>query len=408
MSQMLALLIIVFILYVGDAVSVRTKAWIPSVFVCAVLFLIGYWTFFPKDIISVAGITTPVAVMMMYLLITNMGTLLSMKELGRQWKTIVISLAGIAGIIAAVFAVCMMMFDMNTAIVTIPPLVGGIVSSLIMSKGAADAGLVDLSVFAILIYVMQGFAGYPLTAIMLQREGKRVLAKYRAGEWEDASPADAATDKHETSTVAAEDKMPRLFSGIPSHYNTSYFKFLRLAVVSLLAYLASTAVAPIVSVSPFVLCLLFGVIASSLGFLERHPLQKANGFGFAVMVLMLFIFDTLNKATPEMLMRLLFPMIILIGTAVVGMFIVSWIVGKILGVTMEMAFAISLTALYGFPADYIITNEAITSLTRDEKERQVLTNHMLGPMLVGGFISVTMVSVVLAGIMVGYITPISG
>ncbi|VFS53236.1 Uncharacterised protein [Budvicia aquatica] len=59
MSQMLALLLIVAILYIGDAISVRTKAWIPSVFVCAVLFLIGYWTFFPKDIVSVAGIGTP-------------------------------------------------------------------------------------------------------------------------------------------------------------------------------------------------------------------------------------------------------------------------------------------------------------------------------------------------------------
>jgi hypothetical protein len=33
---------------------------------------------------------------------------------------------------------------------------------------------------------------------------------------------------------------------------------------------------------------------------------------------------------------------------------------------------------------------------------------MLAPMLVGGFISVTMVSVVLAGVMVGYIIPIAG
>ncbi|SUC46571.1 Uncharacterised protein [Providencia stuartii] len=73
-----------------------------------------------------------------------------------------------------------------------------------------------------------------------------------------------------------------------------------------------------------------------------------------------------------------------------------------------MAFAVSLTALYGFPADYIITNEAINALTKDEKERQILTGHMLGPMLVGGFISVTMVSVVLAGIMVGFITPLAG
>ena len=150
MSQMVALSIIILILYIGDVVSTRTKAWIPSVFVCAVLFLIGYWTFFPADIISRAGIGTPVAIMLMYLLITNMGTLLSLKELAQQWKTVVISLAGIAGIAAAVFAVSLALFDRNTALVTIPPLVGGIVSSLIMSQGASSAGLVDLSVFAIL------------------------------------------------------------------------------------------------------------------------------------------------------------------------------------------------------------------------------------------------------------------
>lgn len=406
MSQMLALLLVMIILYLGDVVSVRTKAWIPSVFVCAVLFLVGYWTFFPKDIVSLAGITPVVAVMLMYLLITNMGTLLSVPELMRQWKTIIISLAGIGGIIVTVFGVCMLMFDLNTAIVTIPPLVGGIVSAIIMSKGAASAGLVDLSVFAILIYVMQGFAGYPLTAIMLQREGKRVLQKYRNGEWHE-STAIEPQDKTVT-TVTAEEKMPRLFSAIPSHYNTSYFKFLRLAFVGYLAYLVSGWVEPIVSISPFVLCLLFGVVAATFGFLERQPLQKANGFGFAVMGLMLFIFDTLNRATPEMLLRLVFPMLVLIATAVVGMFIVSWIAGKLLGVSMEMAFAIALTSMYGFPADYIITNEAITALTKDEKERDILTQHMMAPMLVGGFISVTMVSVVLAGIMVGYITPFTG
>ena len=403
MSQMFALLLVVVILYLGDLVSVRTKAWVPSVFVCAVLFLVGYWTFFPQDIVSLAGITPAVAVMLMYLLITNMGTLLSVHELMRQWKTIVISLAGIGGIMVTVFIVCMLMFDRNTAIVTIPPLVGGIVSAIIMSKGAAAAGLIDLSVFAILIYVMQGFAGYPLTAIMLQREGKRVLKKYRQGEWQETVAA-AVTDKTEAAP-ATDAVMPRLFRRFPAHYNTSYFKFMRLALVGWLAYLVSGWLAPVVAVSPFVLCLLFGVVASSLGFLEKQPLQKANGFGFAVMGLMLFIFDTLNKATPEMLLRLLVPMLILIATAVVGMFIVSWLVGKLLGVSTEMAFAIALTSMYGFPADYIITNEAITALTKDEKEREVLMQHMLAPMLVGGFISVTMVSVVLAGIMVSYIIP---
>jgi hypothetical protein len=407
MNQMVALVIIIAILYIGDIVSTRSKAWIPSVFVCAVLFLVGYWTFFPADIISQAGITPAIAVMLMYLLITNMGTLLSLRELGKQWKTVAIALAGIAGIAIAVFAVCMVLFDINTALVTIPPLVGGIVSSLIMSKGAAEAGLVDLSVFAILIYVMQGFAGYPLTAIMLQREGRHVLEKYRRGEWKEYSPQ-TEPNKAQTTTVAGEEEMPRFFNTFPAQYNTSYFKFLRLAFVGFLAWWVSDLCAPLVSISPFVLCLLFGVIFTSFGFLERQTLQKANGFGFAVMGLMLFIFDTLNKATPEMLLRLIYPMLVLITTAVIGMFIVSWLVGKLLGVNVPMAFAISLTALYGFPADYIITNEAINSLTQDAKEREVLTHHMLGPMLVGGFISVTMVSVVLAGILVSYITPITG
>ena len=36
----------------------------------------------------------------------------------------------------------------------------------------------------------------------------------------------------------------------------------------------------------------------------------------------------------------------------------------------------------------------------------MLTQHMLGPMLVGGFISVTIVSVILAGILVGYLAPV--
>lgn len=165
MSQMLALVIVILILFAGDIVAVRTKAWVPSVFISAILFLAGYWTFFPKDIVSIAGIPPVVATMMMYLLITNMGTLLSIRELMNQWKTIVISLSGILGIVALLFGIGVLIFDLQTVLVAIPPLVGGMVSSIIMSEGAADAGLTSLSVFAIVIYVMQGFAGYPLTSI---------------------------------------------------------------------------------------------------------------------------------------------------------------------------------------------------------------------------------------------------
>lgn len=37
---------------IGEIVSTATKAWIPSVFVTAVVMLIGYWTVFPETLVS--------------------------------------------------------------------------------------------------------------------------------------------------------------------------------------------------------------------------------------------------------------------------------------------------------------------------------------------------------------------
>ncbi|MFB3170875.1 hypothetical protein P5G62_027685 [Neobacillus sp. 179-C4.2 HS] len=400
MSQMLALVILMLILFIGDLVAVRTKAWVPSIFICAVLFLGGYWTFFPQDIVALAGVPPVVATMMMYLLITNMGTLLSLQELKNQWKTIIIALSGILGIIAILFGIGTFLFGYQTVVVAIPPLVGGVVSALIMSEGAKEAGLASLSVFAIVIYVMQGFAGYPITSIVLKREGKRLLQQYRSGQLAEKAQGKAAAEVAATAVAKPELK---LFKNMPEKYNTDFFKFLRLSLVAYLAYLTSTLLAPVVTISPFVLCLLFGVIATSAGFLERQVLQKANGFGFAIMALMLFIFDGLKQATPSMMLEIIYPLVGTIVLGVIGMYIFSFIAGKILKVSKDMAFAVSLTALYGFPADYIITNEVIKSLTEDEREREMLTSHMLPPMLVGGFITVTMVSVVLAGIFVGFL-----
>jgi MFS family permease len=397
---MLALVILMLILFIGDLVAVRTKAWVASIFICAVLFLGGYWTFFPQDIVALAGVPPVVATMMMYLLITNMGTLLSIQELKNQWKTIIIALSGILGIIAILFGIGTFLFGYQTVVVAIPPLVGGVVSALIMSEGAKEAGLASLSVFAIVIYVMQGFAGYPITSIVLKKEGKRLLQQYRSGQLAEKAQGKAAAEVAATAVAKPELK---LFKKMPEKYNTDFFKFLRLSFVAYLAYLTSTLLAPVVTISPFVLCLLFGVIATSAGFLEKQVLQKANGFGFAIMALMLFIFDGLKQATPSMMLEIIYPLVGTIVLGVIGMYIFSFIAGKILKVSKDMAFAVSLTALYGFPADYIITNEVIKSLTEDEKEREMLTSNMLPPMLVGGFITVTMVSVILAGIFVGFL-----
>ena len=97
------------------------------------------------------------------------------------------------------------------------------------------------------------------------------------------------------------------------------------------------------------MCLIFGIFARYLGFLEKAPLVKANGYGYAILVLMAFVFDGLKQSTPEMLVKLMVPMLVIIGVGVIGIYMFSFIAGKILKVSTNLAFATSLTALYGFP-----------------------------------------------------------
>ena len=59
MSSIVAFLVLAVVYYIGEFVGTKTKAWIPSVFVIASLFLFGYWTFFPKDIVALAGMGAP-------------------------------------------------------------------------------------------------------------------------------------------------------------------------------------------------------------------------------------------------------------------------------------------------------------------------------------------------------------
>lgn len=398
MPQMLAIVLIMAILYFGDYISLKTKAFIPSVFVCAVLFLLGYWTFFPTDLVARAGIPTVTAVLLIFLLIVNMGTLLSWKEMVIQWKTVVVALVSLGGVIVICYSIGSLFFDKNLITAAIPPLIGGVVSSIIMHDAALALGLEDVAVFALLIYVMQGFAGYSLTSVALKKEGRRVLALHRKGEWKGSTEG---LDELDALAKESAFERPRMFSRMDAKYDTDYFKLFRIAVVGLLAYTTSLLFKKHLGivVDQFVLCLLFGVIAVGVGFLERQPLQKSNSMGFAMMGIMVFVFNGLSKASPDMLMRLLLPLVVLIGLAVIGMFIASFVIALILRINPFMAFSVALTALYGFPADYIITKEVVDNLTDDETERKVLLDHMLPPMLIGGFVSVTIVSVILAGYM---------
>lgn len=171
---LLAFVICGGVIIIGEVVSTLTKAWVPSVFVSAVLLLLGYWTILPHDLVKDSFLIPFGATLCIYLLITHLGTIISLKQLMQQWRTVTVCLA--AYFIAPFF------MDRALVITGLPPLTGGIVAATMMQTAAMKQGLTVAAVFAISMYCVQGFTGYPLTSYCLKKEGLRLLALYRSDE----------------------------------------------------------------------------------------------------------------------------------------------------------------------------------------------------------------------------------
>lgn len=382
----------------GEFLSVKTKAIVPSILTFLILLLTGVWTgLLPTDIISLAGFSDQLTDVIIVVIVVNMGSSLSVRELKSEWKTVVIGIGAIVGIAAVLLPIGSMIFDWETAVIAAPPIAGGFVAAFEMSKAALAKGAPYLSTIALLLLALQEFPAYLILPSLLKKEASRRLDSFRKGE----VGLQAATE---------DDDSKRIFPQLPEQYrDTSVYLFL-LGLVGFIAILASTATGKIFSligvdfsISPTIFALILGVVAGEIGLLERKTLQKANSFGFFVVASLVGVMGGLVDSSPQEILGVIGPIAVLIVIGVIGMGIGGIIVGKLLGNTWEMSFAIALNCLIGFPLNFLLTNEAIKALAKTEDERDFLTNSMVPTMLVGGFTTVTLGSVIFAGIMVNFI-----
>lgn len=389
----LAFVICAVVYIIGEYVAKITKAWIPSVFVTAVVLLIGYWTVIPKEVVSDSMLIPFGSTIGIYLLITHMGTVISLKQLIQQWRTIVVCLSGLAGMMVLGYFVAPLIIDKTLVIAGLPPLTGGIVAATMMQDAAKAAGLEVAAVFAIAMYCVQGFAGYPITAVCLQKEGRRLLKDFRSGK-----VVLTEQDRREMAsvgmTVIADDSDRKtLIPRIPDKWNSPILMLGKLGLVGWVA----TQLGNITGISGAIWALVLGVFFTTIGFLETNLLNRANSYQIIMFALMMYVFDGLKDCTPAMLKSIIVPMVVLIVIGVLGMAIFSFVIAKILKMSFPLAFANGLTALYGFPCDAIITESTCNALGETEEERQYLMSKMFPSMIVGGFITVTITSVFIAG-----------
>jgi MFS family permease len=390
MDSLLALVIVLVAFAIGDFVSYKTKSIVSMMFVASVIFLVGFWMGIPATLFADAQLTG-FGALMIGLLITHMGTLLSIEDLKKQWKTVLIALAAVVGIGIFLFVVGTPIIGKEYAVASAPPIAGGVVAAIIMGEGATAKGLDAIAVFVTLLVVVQGFFGYPVASFMLNREAKKLLKIFHENK------GNTSETKAEAAVQPKKEKK-KLIPPLSKDLQTTYILLAKLAIMAFVSFKLAALTNDVVH--KYVMCLFVGVAAREIGFLEEAVMTKANAFGLAMVALMAVIFGNLAKATPEMLASILFPLIASLVLGVIGISIFSAIAGKLLGYSMEMSIAIGASALFGFPGTFIISNEVANANGKTEEERGAILHEIMPKMLVAGFVTVTIASVVLAGVMV--------
>ena len=386
MNAILAAAVIFVVFAAGDMVSAKTKAIVSMLLVASVVFLAGFWAgifpttmFVDSTLLSMAGL-------LVTMLLVHLGTTIKLRDFGAQWRTVIISALACIAISVAVYFLGQLIIDRTYALVGAPILSGGVVATLQMQEMAQDADLPELAVFATLVMCAQGFVGYPVASLCLKSEAKRLKRSIDAGSVT-LTPVSAA------QTSAKKKLIPAL----PAKYNTPNVVLAKVILVALLSVTVSGLFHD--AVNKLVWCLVFGVLLKELGFLDEDALGKANATGIVMPIITLSIFTNLASATPVMVGNMIVPLLVCVVIGTIAFSLVSILVGKLFGYSWQMSMAIGSSCLFGFPGTVIISNEVSESTGTTPEEKAFINAQIMPKMLVAGMVTVSITSVLVAGVM---------
>lgn len=391
MKEMLLMLTITIGLFaIGDILGIATKAKLSSIFVALILFLALFMTgTIPHDIINLAGLTQ-VGRWASPVLVFGMGTMVNLKQLKDEWRTVLLAMVSMGVAVVSVLAVSPFV-GKDAAIVSIPIINGGIVATNIMVNGALEKGLPIAAAFGTLVYAIQKFVGTPPASFFGIKEAHRILDDYRNNK-------DSYAEQKE-SREKGEKAKGETFAERKKVYFTPFVCF---AIAVLGAYV-SMLLQGVTGVNSTIWCLFLGAALSYLGYIPEKILDHGKSSGFVTMVVFAGIIPSLAKITPGELFTLSWQLVIVFAAVVIGSYIFMCVLPtwKIVG-SKNIAMGISMAQLLGFPATYLIANEIATAVAENEEEHQVIMKKIAPAYVVSGLATVTTLSILVAGHFVSY------
>lgn len=385
-TPLVSFFVLMVIFSIGNEISLKTRSVVSLVLASSVIHLVCYWTgVIPSDSVSNTGMPQMLAGFGLALMVTNLGTMMDLNQLFAEWRTLVICFSSLIGLSLVCFTIGTWIFGREYALVASVPISGGNVATTIIASACEEAGREDLAGYAALVTTLQFLVGMPAAAYFMKNE---LAIMHKKGRF-------LSEEKlHEGEKKIRHFERLVLWKHVPGWWTRPYPMLSRLAFVAVLSQLISQ-VTPI----PSAICwLILGIVGCQAGFLEKNTLQAGGFYGFLMLIQLSNIPKLLTAVTFENFRALLIPVfgMLLLGAGALSVFGV--IAGKLLRVTWRTAISVSLCAMFGYPMTMLIAEDAVAMMEGTEEEKIIARGYALPKMLVGGFATVTLASVALAGI----------
>jgi hypothetical protein len=323
----------------------------------------------------------------------HMGSLIPLPTLLQQWRSVIIAISGMLVAVLAMALVVIPLFSFQHFVAGAGPLAGGIVATSLTTEGLTAAGISStIVVLPALVLMMQSLPSMPMTNFLLRRFALRLRD---SGELEELA-AEARARKDAEARGAVRTKPLTLPKTLEE--NQLFVLFLVLVGGSVATLLAVPTHIP-----SSILALLLGIASTAIGLTPERALEKSSTFGIAMAGVIAIVMEPLVSASMSDVLAALAPMLVILMVGGAGIMVGGYIATRLLKWQPTLGMSVALTAMYGFPADYLLTQEVARSVGRTSEERDQLSDAMLPAMLVGGFTSVSAGSVVIASVLVSFL-----
>jgi len=382
-----AAMLVLALIAVGEIISVLTRARVPMLLIAILGFLVLVWTgIFPKNIVDTSTFSQ-IGSLMTGPLVVHLGTLIPLTLMLRQYKAVLIALGGTLIAIALVLPIITMLFGYETAVAGMGPMVGGIVAFIVTSDELKALGFTNLVAIPALVLAIHKLFGMPVASIFLRKYA--LILRDKIG----------LADGNKYTAATLEASLQQKHKSKPKkkyEFNTANVLLFKLFLGASLG----TVIGSFTGVSSTIWCLIIGVLGSALKFYNENIMDKAKASSVAILGTIFIVIASMSTVSLTQFLHFIPQILAIILIGQFGILTGGFIFSKLFRVHPYKGMSLALTSMFGFPADYILCQEVSRSVGRTEEEQQNLLNELSPPMLIAGFTTVTVASVIIASVLV--------